>query len=113
MGINNEITKHTNSSSNMSREDVKVVMRKFVAVNVFVNKAPQALIAFTRIGCVRSIFHVGLWKSGILVLNSVKNKYTGSLTISQCRAVVVEIATTYDTDSTPRSSDFLRPRRRK
>ena len=77
MGINNKITKHTNSSSNMSREDVKVSMIKFVAVNVFVNKAPQALIAFTRTGCAFSIFHVGRWKSGIWVLNSVKNRYTG------------------------------------
>jgi hypothetical protein len=86
-------------------------MIKFVAVNVFVNKAPQALIAFTRIGCVHSIFHVGRWKSGIWVLNSVKNRYTGSLTISHCRAVVVEMTTTYDIDSIPRASDFLRPRR--
>ena len=107
------ITKHTNSSSIMSWEDVKVVMMKFVAVIVFVNKAPQALMAFTRTGCVLSILHVGWWSSGICVLNSVKNRYTGSLIISQCRVVVVGITTTYDIGSTPRWSDFLRPRRRK
>ena len=107
------IIKHTNSSSIMSREDVKVVMIKFVAVNVFVNKAPQALIAFTRTGCVHSISHVGRWNSGIWVLNSVKNRYTGSVTISQCRAVVVGVTTTYNIDSTHRWLDILRQRRRK
>ena len=81
-----EITEHTNSRSMMSGEDVKVAMMKFVAVKVFVNKAPHALIAFTRTGCVHSISHVGRWKSGIWVLNSVKNRYTELLTISHCRA---------------------------
>ena len=69
--------RHTNSSSNMSREDVKVVMIKFFAVNVFVNKAPHTLIAFMRTGCVDSIFHVGRWHNGIWMLNSVKKRYTG------------------------------------
>ena len=77
------IPRHTNSSSNISREDVKVVIIKFVAVKVFVNKAPHALIAFTRIGCVVSIFHVGRWISGIWKLNSVKNRYTESLLLAR------------------------------
>ena len=67
----------TNSCINVSLEEASVCNINCMARRVFTYKAPQARMAFSRIGGAFPKLKVGRWTMGIWLRKLVKNRYAG------------------------------------
>ncbi len=99
--------RHTNSTTKISRDNVRVLMMNSTAVCVFTSKAPQACIDSINSGCVISVFQVGRWSSGNRMLYSAKKRYTTNKLSWYMRLDYKRI--THNNGSSPRESECLMP----